>query len=125
MAVSLQITGKQSSDKLQSEGRIGLEEAIEDYLGDDGQVDYGGSGSMGWDIEVNKVSEDGLEARLAGLAKFLREWGAPLDTIITVYPSGDDDDDDGDEAEEKDEGEDEAPPSPYVGLVIRVFPEPT
>ena len=114
MTVCIRITGKTSSPKLQSEGRIGLEEAIDDFLretGETGETGYGGSGSMGWDSEVTDVEEDGLEGYLDRLAGFLREWGAPTDTILSVFTPNDED------------GEPPASVSKYDGLSVRVFPE--
>jgi hypothetical protein len=114
MKVGIRIRGKKSSPKLQSEGRIGLEEAIEDFLresGGTGEVGYGGSGSMGWDTEVTDVDEDEVEGCLNRLAGFLREWGAPTDTTLHVFTPNDE------------VGEPASAVSKHDGLSVRVFPE--
>jgi hypothetical protein len=112
MTVCIGITGKQSSPRLKSEGRIALEEAIEDFLGELGEVGNGGSGSVGWNFEVANVDEDELEETLEKLAGFLRTWGVPTDTKLYVYTP---DNPDGEPAVA----------SKYDGRVVRVFPEPT
>ncbi len=86
MATSVRVTAKQSSPAMQQAGRIGLEEELEDLLGDAGEVGDGGSGSMGWDVNLELFDDAEVQPWVEKLTAFLRTWGAPADTAIIIYP---------------------------------------
>ena len=68
--------------------RMDLEDDIQELLGGAGEVTGGGSGQSGWNIDVAWAEGIAPEGWVARLAAFLREWGVPGDTFMTVLPPG-------------------------------------
>ena len=61
-----------------------LEEDIESFF--DGRVEItgGGSGSMGWNVDLLLRYELPLEQQIEKLRTFLSNWGVPNDTSLSV-----------------------------------------
>ena len=68
-------------------GRDELEDDLEDFLGEVGEVTGGGSGLPGWNVDLTLVDDADLESWVVKLVLFLRQWGVPQDTYLRVFPS--------------------------------------
>lgn len=66
------------------EARGNLEDDLSDFLGEAGEVTGGGSGTHGWNIDL-QVSDEALPGLLEKLTEFLTEWGVPPDTHFDVW----------------------------------------
>ena len=66
------------------EARGNLEDDLDDYLGETGEVTGGGGGMRGWNIDL-EVSDDALPKMIERLTDFLTEWGVPPDTHFDVW----------------------------------------
>jgi hypothetical protein len=86
--VYVYINSDRSSPALESEGRSGLEDDIDEFLGADGQVSGGGAGMGSWNVDLELSAEGDWEARVERLAQFLRSWGVPEDTELVILPPG-------------------------------------
>jgi hypothetical protein len=79
-----------SSPALQREGRGGLEDDLDEFFGDAGEVTGGGSGNTGWNLDMRLFDASDLERWLERLTAFLRNWGVPddafLDVLVTEGP---------------------------------------
>jgi len=66
------------------EARGGLEDDLEEFLDAFGEVAGGGGGAPGWNIDLELFSDEDLSWNINELLDFLREWGVPPDTYLTV-----------------------------------------
>jgi hypothetical protein len=64
--------------------RSALEDDIEEWLGDRGEVTGGGSGKDGWDIDICLAAERVTDDFLNELLAFLRGLDAPPGVKVTV-----------------------------------------
>jgi hypothetical protein len=69
-------------------GRDELEDDLDDFLGEGGEVTGGGSGLPGWNVDLTLADDADLESWVGKLVLFLREWGVPQDTYLRVFPPG-------------------------------------
>ena len=72
----------QSNEQL-AQGRSALEDDLDDFLKDAGQVTGGGSGDLGWNVDLEVVVDD-LEPLLERLVGFLRGWPVPPDAYMMI-----------------------------------------
>ena len=86
--VYVYINSSQTSPALQTEGRDGLEDDIDEFLGPAGHCSGGGAGGGMWNVDVEVEGEGDWEARVGRLIEFLRSWGVPADTSLTILPPG-------------------------------------
>ncbi len=86
MRHGIYIYSSRSSPALEREGRGGLEDDLEEFLGGAGEVTGGGSGERGWNVDLEVAGD--MEAWIPRLRAFLREWGVPEDTYLKVYREG-------------------------------------
>ncbi len=64
------------------EARDELEDSIQDFLGDRGEVTGGGAGVSGSNIDLEIFEEE--QAVLNGIRKLLRSLGAPPETTLIL-----------------------------------------
>src|SRR5262245_32132552 len=62
--------------------RSSIEDAVEDWLGDRGEVTGGGSGKDGWDIDLSLVAEQVSVPVIEQLLGVLRDANAPAGTTV-------------------------------------------
>ncbi|HEY8505246.1 MAG TPA: hypothetical protein VIL46_11735 [Gemmataceae bacterium] len=88
MSTAIHIYSKQSSPALEREGRAGLEDDLDEFLGEAGETTGGGSGvtSEAWNVDLELFDDTQLEEWIERLTHFLREWGVPEDTYFKVFP---------------------------------------
>ena len=84
MATKIYIYSKEFSLAILSEGRDGLEDDLDEFLGEAGETTGGGGGERGWNIDL-EVIED-AELWIGRICEFLRNWGVAQDTYLCVYP---------------------------------------
>jgi hypothetical protein len=84
--VNVYINSSSTSRALQSEGRDGLEDDLDEFLGAEGCCSGGGAGGGMWNVDLDIEGSDDWEGRVARLVEFLRAWGVPTDTTLTVLP---------------------------------------
>ena len=69
-------------------GRDELEDQIEEYLGDSGEVTGAGAGESGWNLD-NEVNPDLTDCALTDFLEFLRNQKVPSGTKIDCcYSNG-------------------------------------
>ena len=66
------------------DARQGLEDDLDDMLGDAGEVTGGGSGGAGWNIDVEILVEAEANSLVSQIAAFLRDYPVPSDTHMNV-----------------------------------------
>jgi hypothetical protein len=64
-----------------------LEEDIESAFAGNVEITGGGSGSMGWNVDLLLHHEAALEPQIERLRAFLSNWGVPQDTSLSVITS--------------------------------------
>jgi hypothetical protein len=84
--VNVYIHSSQTSPALQCEGRDGLEDDLNEFLGDEEHCGGGGAGGGMWNVDLDIEGEGDWEGRVTRLVEFLRAWGVPPDTMLTVLP---------------------------------------
>lgn len=93
MSLDVSLSSGQTSAALQEEGRDGLEDDLMDFF--DGELDVTGAGAFldgsGWDISFTLEGED-PQGQLQRLIAFLRGWGVPRDTHLSIQDSAADED---------------------------------
>ena len=65
------------------EARGNLEDDLNDFLGDSGEVTGGGGGERGWNVNL-EVADESLTEHIAKLKDFLVGWGVPPDAFFDV-----------------------------------------
>ena len=79
------VYSRQGNQKLVEEGRQGLEDDLEAFLDGAGEVTGGGSGEVGWNIDLEINTPWPFARRwVPRLCGFLRQWGVPPDTYLMV-----------------------------------------
>jgi hypothetical protein len=69
------------------DARQALEDDIEEHFSGELEVTGGGSGNMGWNIDVALLDEDASALEMSQrLSLFLQKWGVPRDTYMHVLP---------------------------------------
>jgi len=66
------------------EARGGLEDDLDEFLDESGEVTGGGGGAPGWNIDLELYSDDDLPKHIEQLLAYLRVWGVPPDTYVKV-----------------------------------------
>lgn len=61
-----------------------MEDAIEEYLGDKGEVTGSGIGNRGANVDIEVFGEEDDFTILNGIKKVLQDLGVPQDTVLTV-----------------------------------------
>ena len=74
------------SERSLREARGSLEDDLEDFLGEAGEVTGGGGGERGWNIDLELFEDESAEQWIERLVVFLREWGVPEDAYLKVFP---------------------------------------
>ncbi|WP_395738124.1 hypothetical protein [Prosthecobacter sp.] len=64
--------------------RWDLEEDIEAFFGGKVEITGGGSGTMGWNIDLLIHHDGALESQIDALRNFLSNWGVPRDTSLSI-----------------------------------------
>jgi hypothetical protein len=72
----LQRTGKDRDE---------LEDDLETFFGEAGDVTGAGAGNAGWHLDLHLHDASDLERWLERLAAFLQNWGVPQDTYLEVF----------------------------------------
>jgi hypothetical protein len=88
MSFDLYIHSAQSSPRMEVEGRYGLEDDLEEFLGEAGRLSGAGVGigSLQWNIDLELDGDEHWQAWVDRVVRFLREWGVPADTELVVLP---------------------------------------
>ncbi len=86
MTASILIYSKATSPRLEQEGRAGLEDDIDELLGSAGEVTGGGSGTAGWNIDLELGDGEKIEVWTERIIRFLRDWGVPPDIELEIVP---------------------------------------
>jgi hypothetical protein len=86
MSTEIYIYSKVYSPAILSEGRGGLEDDLQDFMGDAGEITGGGGGDRGWNVDLEVTAD--AEVWLERICEFLRQWGVAEDTHLCVYPDG-------------------------------------
>ena len=84
MTASIYIYSKATSPRLEQEGRGGLEDDIDDFLGNAGEVKGGGSGTAGWNIDLELGDGEEPAVWTERIIRFLRDWGVPPDVELEI-----------------------------------------
>jgi hypothetical protein len=72
------------SKKPLREPRGGLEDDLDDFLEGAGEVTGGGSGTTGWNFDVEIFDESQIEEWVKRLTTFLKKWKVPKDTYLKI-----------------------------------------
>jgi len=64
--------------------RLDLEEDIESAFAGKVEITGGGSGSMGWNVDLLLHHEGDVAAQIEALRTFLRTWEVPHDTSLSI-----------------------------------------
>ena len=67
------------------EPRGNLEDDLDDFLGDAGEVTGGGGGERGWNIDFEITNQE-FDNLLPELLVFLTRWGVPRNAYLKIYP---------------------------------------
>ena len=65
-------------------GRDEIEDAVDDVIRGNGEVTGGGSGSSGWNVDVELTSDADADQHVAAIVVALRQLGVPDDTYLCV-----------------------------------------
>jgi len=72
------------SSKALNTGRDELEDAITEFLAENGFVTGAGAGVDGWNIDMEIIDRDNSETVLSDLKTMLRNWPVPDDAYLKV-----------------------------------------
>src|SRR5207253_515887 len=86
MGFDIYIHSAQTSPAMESEGRSGLENDLEGFLGDAGRLSGAGFGvgSSSWNVDLALHDDEHWREWVEGVVQFLRAWGVPADTELVV-----------------------------------------
>jgi len=73
-----------NTGRLKEEGRSGLEDDLDEFLEGAGETTGGGSGSAGWNVDVELEDHADLNVWVDRVVLFLRKWQVPEDTVLDV-----------------------------------------